>query len=161
MVDDALAGDLAIAVVRLARHLRLRRETTTLTLSQFSAMSTLHRDGPMTAGTLATRERVRPPSMTRVVAALVEAGMVTRSPHATDRRLSILTLTPAGAESVTTSAQAREQWLHDQLEHLPPEQRATLDAGAHIIERILAASDYRDSPTESRRRGQFRTTTNT
>ena len=33
----------------------------------------------MTPGALATRERVRPPSMTRVIASLAELGFVARS----------------------------------------------------------------------------------
>ena len=64
--DDRLANDLSLAVVRLARQLRFRRPDSPVSLTQLSALATFAKDGPMTPGTLATRERVRPPSMTRV-----------------------------------------------------------------------------------------------
>ena len=40
----------------------------------------------MTPGALATRERVRPPSMTRVIASLCELGFVARDAHPADGR---------------------------------------------------------------------------
>lgn len=144
MNDDALASDLSMAVVRLARYLRLHRQAQTLTLSQFSAMTTLHRDGPMTAGTLAARERVSPPSMTRVVETLAEMGRITRTPHPTDGRMTIVELTPVGVDTVTSAAAEREQWLHHKLDQLPPDHYSTLVDAARIIETILTASDYHD-----------------
>ncbi len=82
--------------------------------------------------------------MTRVLDDLVAAGMITRTPHPTDGRLVIVSLTPAGVDSVDRAGKAREQWLRDQLDPLDPEARATLAASAHIIETILTNSDYRD-----------------
>nr|MDT0522607.1 MarR family transcriptional regulator [Streptomyces sp. DSM 41633] len=68
--DARLANDLALAVVRLARQLRTRRAHSPVSLTQFSALATLVKEGAMTPGALAVRERVRPPSMTRVIASL-------------------------------------------------------------------------------------------
>src|SRR5689334_11133787 len=62
----ALAGELSLAVVRLTRHLRGRRADAQISLTQLSALATLARDGAMTPGVLAAKERVQPPSMTRV-----------------------------------------------------------------------------------------------
>ncbi|WP_156517743.1 MarR family transcriptional regulator, partial [Rhodococcus sp. LB1] len=64
----ALASDLSLAVVRLTRHLRGRRVDAQVSLTQLSALATLARDGAMTPGNLAAREKVQPPSMTRVIA---------------------------------------------------------------------------------------------
>jgi hypothetical protein len=59
----ALASDLSLAVVRLTRHLRGRRVDAQVSLTQLSALATLARDGAMTPGNLAAREKVQPPSM--------------------------------------------------------------------------------------------------
>src|SRR4051794_39111296 len=84
--DARLASDLSLAVLRLARQLRFRRPDSPVSLSQLSALATLGKEGPMTPGALAFRERVRPPSMTRVIASLCELGFVDRGPHPDDGR---------------------------------------------------------------------------
>src|SRR3954468_4858254 len=84
--DLRLASDLSLAVMRLARQLRFRRPESPVTLSQLSALATLAKDGAMTPGALAIRERVRPPSMTRVIASLADLGLVVRTAHPTDGR---------------------------------------------------------------------------
>ena len=109
---EELASDLAVAVVRFARYLRVRRrESSTLSLTQLSAMTTLHREGPLTPGALAAFERVTPPSMTRVIAALTDAGMLTRDPHPTDRRNLIVSLTPLGVTTMVDEDRARQHGL--------------------------------------------------
>src|ERR1700691_4259212 len=82
--EARLASDLSLAVMRLARQLRFRNPSAPVTLSQLSALTTLANEGAMTPGALAIRERVRPPSMTRVIASLAEMGLVVRSPHTVD-----------------------------------------------------------------------------
>ena len=71
-----LAGDLALAVVRLTRHLRGRRADALVSLTQLSALATLSHEGAMSPGALAAREKVQPPSMTRVIASLADLGLV-------------------------------------------------------------------------------------
>lgn len=70
--DLRLASDLSLSVMRLARQLRFRRPESSVTVSQLSALATLARDGAMTPGALAVKERVRPPSMTRVIDPLAD-----------------------------------------------------------------------------------------
>ncbi|MBS2079681.1 MarR family transcriptional regulator, partial [Mycobacterium tuberculosis] len=84
--DARLASDLSLAVMRLARQLRFRNPSAPVSLSRLSALAMLANEGPMTPGALASRERVRPPSMTRVSAALAEMGVVDRVPPPVDGR---------------------------------------------------------------------------
>ena len=49
-----------------------------LTVSQLSVLGIIDREGPLSPTQLAATERVQPPSMTRVVAALEELGLVQR-----------------------------------------------------------------------------------
>ena len=135
--DDRLANDLALAVVRLARQLRFRRPDSPVSLTQLSALATLAKDGPMTPGTLATRERVRPPSMTRVIASLVELGLVERSSHPDDRRQVLVVVSKAGEELFEAERRAGMEWLQGRLEKLKQEDRATLLAAADLMFAII------------------------
>ncbi|MDJ0398766.1 MarR family winged helix-turn-helix transcriptional regulator [Rhodococcus rhodochrous] len=143
MISDtrALAGDLSLAVVRLTRHLRGRRTDSRVSLTQISAMATLAQEGAMTPGALAARERVQPPSMTRVIASLHELGLVERTPHPTDGRQIIVTLSEAGNELLADEAQAREAWLTERLEKLDPDSLATLRDAVGILTALVAEDD--------------------
>lgn len=138
--DDRLANDLSLAVVRLARQLRFRRPDSPVSLTQLSALATLAKDGPMTPGALATRERVRPPSMTRVIASLVELGLVERSSHPDDRRQVLVAVSPAGAELFEAERRAGMEWLQGRLEKLKEQDRATLLAAADLMFAIIDES---------------------
>src|SRR6516165_7739049 len=100
--DSRLASDLSLAVMRLSRQLRFRRPQ-----SQLSALSTLNNYGPMTPGALAIRERVRPPSMTRVIASLADLGFVDRVAHPVDGRQVLISVSESGAELVKAARRAR------------------------------------------------------
>ncbi|MGX7723724.1 Rv0880 family HTH-type transcriptional regulator [Rhodococcus pyridinivorans] len=143
MISDtrALAGDLSLAVVRLTRHLRGRRTDSRVSLTQISAMATLAQEGAMTPGALAARERVQPPSMTRVIASLHELGLVERTPHPTDGRQIIVTLSEAGSELLADEAQAREVWLTERLDKLDPDSLATLRDAVGILTALVAEDD--------------------
>lgn len=133
-----LAAELSLAVVRLTRCLRGRRPEAQVSLTQMSALATLHRDGAMTPGMLAAKERVQPPSMTRVIAMLSDLGLVKRDPHPTDGRQIVVSLSAAGRSLVQDEANAREAWMTEQLSALTPEQRQVLDQAVDIMNRIVA-----------------------
>jgi DNA-binding MarR family transcriptional regulator len=137
----ALASDLSLAVVRLTRHLRGRRVDAQVSLTQLSALATLARDGAMTPGNLAAREKVQPPSMTRVIASLVELGLVERAPHPTDGRQIIVTLSDAGHALIADETHAREAWMNERLSGLDEAQLKTLRDAVGIITSIVAESE--------------------
>src|SRR5271154_7578585 len=131
--DARLAADLSLAVLRLARQLRFRNPSSPVTLSQLSALSTLANQGAMTPGALAIRERVRPPSMTRVIASLAEMGLVDRSPHPVDGRQVLVSVSESGAELVKAARRARQEWLAEQLVKLDGDKRAVLREAADLM----------------------------
>ena len=131
--DPRLASDLSLVVIRLARHLRFRRAESPVSLTQLSALVTLLGDGAMTPGALAARERVQPPSMTRVIASLAELGFVERTAHPTDGRQVVVSISEAGAAVVEADRNAREEWLRAQLTKFEPEQRAVLREATDLL----------------------------
>lgn len=138
--DAGLATALRISVSRLARRLRAERLAKGfepgLSDTQLAALASLERHSAMTPGELADHEKVQPPSMTRVIAALEELGLVMRAPHATDRRQVVLTVTARGREVVQQSRRLREEWLAQRLRELTPQERAVLRAAVPVLEKL-------------------------
>lgn len=95
----------------------------------------------MTPGALAAKERVQPPSMTRVIASLSEMDLVKRDPHPTDGRQIIVSLSEAGRALIADETHAREAWMTDQLSGLTPEQLAVLTEAVSIMKHIVAESE--------------------
>ncbi|KIA66275.1 MULTISPECIES: MarR family winged helix-turn-helix transcriptional regulator [Nocardia] len=136
-----LAGELSLAVVRLTRHLRGRRADAQISLTQLSALATLSRDGAMTPGALAAKERVQPPSMTRVIASLTDLGLVERKPHPTDGRQIIVSLSEAGRALIADETNAREAWMTEQLSGLTEDQIVVLTRAVGIMKQIVDESE--------------------
>ncbi|MBI5736747.1 MAG: MarR family transcriptional regulator [Mycolicibacterium neoaurum] len=136
-VDARLPSDLSLAVVRLARQLRFRRPDSPVSLTQLSALATVAKEGPMTPGALAARERVRPPSMTRVIASLVDLGFVDRTAHPDDGRQVLVSVSAAGTDLIEAERRASREWLTQRLAQLTAGERATLLAAADLMLAIV------------------------
>jgi DNA-binding MarR family transcriptional regulator len=137
--DTALASALRLSIVRLNRRLRAQRADTSVTLTQLAALSTLKTHGALTPGELAAHEKVQPPSMTRVLARLEEHGLVSRRPHPTDGRQSVVELTTAGRELLAQEVRMREAWLARRLAELTAEEREVLRAASAVIDKLVTA----------------------
>ncbi|OBK74957.1 MarR family winged helix-turn-helix transcriptional regulator [Mycobacterium sp. 1274761.0] len=135
--DSRLASDLSLAVMRLARQLRFRRPDSSVSLSQLSALSTLAKEGAMTPGALAIRERVRPPSMTRVIASLAELGFVARSAHPADGRQVLVSVSASGTQLIEAERKASQEWLKNRLSKLDDEQRKALLVAAELMTALV------------------------
>jgi DNA-binding MarR family transcriptional regulator len=102
-----------------------------------SALSTLAKEGAMTAGALALRERVRPPSMTRVIASLAELGFVARSAHPADGRQVLVSVSPSGTDLIEAERKASQEWLKERLAHFNTEQREALLIAADLMSALV------------------------
>jgi DNA-binding MarR family transcriptional regulator len=134
-----LAGDLRIAVGRASRRIRAERGEAGLTDPQFTVLAWLTKEGPLTPGQLAERERIQPPSMTRTVNGLVELGLVAKAEHPTDGRQVVVSLTAAGIAEVKETRRRRDTWLAGRLSTLTPDERALLADAAELLRRIAAS----------------------
>lgn len=137
--DTALASSLRLAVMRLARRMRAERTDSALSLTQLSALSVLERQGPLTPGELAAAERISPPSMTRVVAALESGGLVTRTDHPTDGRQVLLAASATGTSLLREDRRRREAWLAQRLRELDPDDREVLRKAAAVLDRLAGS----------------------
>ena len=134
-----LAATLRDAITRLNRRVRQTRPVGDLTATQLSALATLELAGAMTPRELADAERVRPPTMTKIVARLEERALVQRTPHPTDRRQVILAATPAGRAMLAQFERARVEWLAQRLAELTADEREVLRRAAELLQRVAEA----------------------
>jgi DNA-binding MarR family transcriptional regulator len=134
--DQELAARLRLAVMRLARRLRQQSEAN-VTPSMLSALSNIEYRQPVTLGTLAEAERVTPPTMTKIVARLEDAGLITRTPDPGDRRVGLLSLSPEGVRFIARNRNAKNAYLARKLRKLSPDEAARLQAAVGVIEKIL------------------------
>ena len=134
-VDTELAARLRLAVGRLARQ--LRRSSAGLTLSQLSALASVELLEPVRLSDLAAREGVAAPSMTRIAARMVEAGLCERRESPDDARSTLLTTTAAGRRALRKVREERTQLLATKLAALPAEQREHLADAVHLLESLV------------------------
>jgi DNA-binding MarR family transcriptional regulator len=134
------AARLYVVIGRLVRLLR-RTGTADVSPGALSALATLTGAGPLRLGDLAAREGVAAPTMTRIVASLEEAALVTRSADPQDGRAVLVAASPAGAALVQGESSARSSALRRRVAALSPEDRAALVAALPVLEGLSRDDD--------------------
>ncbi len=134
--DPELAARLRLAVMRLSRRLR-QQVAEGATSTQVSALATVERLGTPTLGELAASEKVRPPSMTRIVVGLEEAGLVTRRVDDDDRRVARVMLTAEGRRVLQRSRSLRTAFLARRLRRLSTTEREALGELVGLLELLV------------------------
>ena len=89
----------------------------------------LQRSGPTTQRALAEAMKVSPRNVTGLLDGLVVAGFVTRQPHPTDRRASLVTFTERGARTARELAAGQQQLARQLFSAMPPERLGCFVAG--------------------------------
>jgi DNA-binding MarR family transcriptional regulator len=116
--DDArhrVANLLNSTAVRLLRSIREADEVMYLTSPQASILSVLVFGGPHTIGSLADREHVSSPAITRHVDNLERRELVERKRSAADRRVVEVRATEAGVALLHRGRAARVRLLAEKL----------------------------------------------
>ena len=85
---------------------------------------------------LARTEQVKPPTMTRIIAGLEAAGLVSRSRDAEDARAVRLAATRRGIRLLQDGRRRRTERLAIALEGLALEELNVLTRAAAIVERV-------------------------
>jgi DNA-binding MarR family transcriptional regulator len=126
------------AAIHAFRHVRREDPATGLSAARLSALSVLVFGGPRTLGELAAAEHVRPPTMTRVVRALEDAGFVRRESDPDDGRVAHIHATAAGKRVLWRGRERRVANLAALLARLSPEEVDRVHEAAGLVERALA-----------------------
>ena len=132
-----IATRLHAASIRLLRTLRREDDGSGLSAPRLSALSVVAFGGPLSLAELAAAEQVRPPTMSRLVDALVEAGLVTREPAPGDRRSVRIAATAEGRRLMEAGRERRVKALVRRLGLLADSERRALARGVEMLERVV------------------------
>jgi DNA-binding MarR family transcriptional regulator len=135
------ASDLRRAVSQLQRSFRALRDPDGPTSAQLSALGALYRHGPMATGELAARERLKPQSVTRFVAALQQAKLIERVPDPGDARRIVVAITDEGRRTLGQVMRRRDERLARKIARLSPADRASVRAATALLEWLASDAD--------------------
>jgi DNA-binding MarR family transcriptional regulator len=136
LTHEDVATRLRIAINRMQRRLR-QQSLAGLSPAQASALGSVNRLGSPTLGELAATELVQPPTMTRMVASLTEAGMVTRVTDDADRRSARVRITPAGTRTLERIRTLKNAFLVRRLSELSDEEQSHALELVELLEHLL------------------------
>jgi len=131
-----LAARLHSTAIRLLRTLRREDDGSGLSAPRLSALSVIVHAGPLSLNALAEAEQVRPPTMSRIVEALVSRGLVARRAKPGDRRTIAITATDEGLRLLEAGRERRVRALVARLDVLADSERRALARGVEILERL-------------------------
>jgi DNA-binding MarR family transcriptional regulator len=133
---DQIADRLHSAAVHFLRRVAREDEAGGLSAARLSALSVAVLAGPLTLGELADAEGVRPPTMTRIVAALEEDGLVRREIDDGDGRVTIVRATAKGIRTLDRARARRLKLLRSGLAGLSRADTAALGRAAELLEHV-------------------------
>jgi DNA-binding MarR family transcriptional regulator len=109
-----------------------------MSITSAATLATLHRSGPRRITDLAVIEGVTQPAMTVLVRVMEESGLVERRGDASDKRVTLVCLTEAGASYVQARRQAGVDAFARLIDGLADDEVealvAALPALAHLAE---------------------------
>jgi DNA-binding MarR family transcriptional regulator len=125
--------------IHLLRDVRTEDSAMGIGPAQASALSVVVFGGPLTLNELAEAEQVKPPTMSRVVEALVGEGLVQRQASKKDRRSVIISPTARGTKIMNEGRNRREKRLIKLLSQLNVDEIRCLGRASRILSRALGA----------------------
>jgi DNA-binding MarR family transcriptional regulator len=129
------------AVAALNRRLRAERPADSLSATKLSLLGQLYRRGSTSAAGLAELERVQPQSLTRVLAELLEARLISRRADPNDGRRQLLDISAEGRAALTGDMQKRDAWLAKAMaDELSTTEQELLRLAARLLERLADVS---------------------
>ncbi len=139
---DETARRLHSAALHLMRYVRTQDTALGVPPAQLSALSVVVFGGKKSLNELAKAEQVRPPTMSRIVDALVRDGLVKRNVDKMDRRSIEITATEKGTRIMHEGRNRREKQLLDLLRPLSKEDVELLDRASEVLAKSLGESSH-------------------
>jgi len=133
----AAADRLHSAAIHLLRRVRKQDVATGVGPAQLSALSVLVFAGPKTLGELAAAEQVKPPTMSRIVAALERTRLIEIARDPNDARRMSIRATANGTRLLQQGRRRRIEYLASHLDRLTRKELFALLKTVGLLERVL------------------------
>ena len=108
-----------------------------MNFARLRLLQALHCGGPAIMRDLGTQLGATPRNMTAIVDALEEAQLVVRRPHPTDRRATLIELSPEGAREAEEGLGPRLSAMSEIFAGLSPDEREQFSAIMHKLTRAI------------------------
>ena len=125
------------AAIHLLRWVSREDPPAGVSPARLSALSVLVFAGPQRIRELALMERVKVPTMSRLVAAMEGEGLVRRERHGTDGRVVVLHATAKGKRILDRALELRLALLESLLSKATAREIATVREAAEIVDRLV------------------------
>lgn len=136
-IED-LADRLHSTAIHLLRQVRVEDAATGIAPARLSALSVLVFGGAMSLNDLARAEQVRPPTMSRIVAALEAEGLAHRTVNPQDRRAIVIEATEKGTAILWRGRKRRVKFLAKRLLRLSEAERKQIGLAVQAIQKAMA-----------------------
>jgi DNA-binding MarR family transcriptional regulator len=121
---------------KMSRLLNREVDTSGLSRTQLSVLSSVVRLGPLGLSELAEIEGVNPTMLSRIIAKLDERGLIRRIPDEQDRRAARVEVTEHGQAVQEMIRSDRARLLARSVDSLTPEQARALRAALEALEAL-------------------------
>lgn len=140
--DDArgATNDIGVVLYGLATR-AVKRLPRDMSLTSAATLATLDRIGPRRITELAVIEGVTQPAMTTLVRVMEESGLVERRGDASDKRVTVVFLTEAGASYVRARRQAGVDAFAGLIDRLADDEVEALTAALPALMRLALLDD--------------------
>ncbi|RLP74153.1 MarR family transcriptional regulator [Mycetocola tolaasinivorans] len=135
----AILGDLVFSAHRLTRF-AAHSTSSTESPAIWRTLDALNTTGPMRTGELARHGRVSQPTMSKIIRLLEQREWVARVADPSDARATVLELTAAGRDALTTWRETLLGALEPRFAVLSDGQLDTLDAAAAILAELVSGT---------------------
>jgi DNA-binding MarR family transcriptional regulator len=133
----ALADRLHSVAIHLLRHVRVEDAASGMSAARLSVLSVLVYTGARTVTELASAEQVAPPTMTRLLQGMEQAGHVRRRRDGADARVVRVSVTASGRRVLERARQARLRRLGEVIARIPPAERTLVASAVGTLEAAL------------------------
>jgi DNA-binding MarR family transcriptional regulator len=145
------------AVTRLRRALRASIRSDypweKLPMAQVELLQVLGEHSPARVGDLAVRRRLAASTVSGLIGQMISSGLVAREVDPADRRASVVTLTDAGREQLSSWTEAHERRLDAALHALDAGDRAAVRAA---LPALFHLAEYLGEPADGATEGTSR-----
>lgn len=142
-INDRLLRDFGGIFLRLHRLIDRRMAAEGASLARTKLLLYLEKHGPARAADIAELLGSTPRTITEAIDGLEREGLALRTPHPTDRRAKLVSITPSGEKVIKATEPLREQLADMVFDRLDDHEREQL---ATILAKLSLALDDAEPP---------------